>query len=373
MKALIRTVWVLGLIALGGCGGSSGASKLSTANVALLYVVGQGQNTIQGFHIQGSGDLVGTSVSTTATNPRPVAMALHPSTNFLYVANFASNTVSGYTVDHTAGILTPVGEALAPTPTGPSPIAVACDQSGRFLFVLNQGDETISVYSIDGVRGLLTQVGAPFATGQTNLQAMNLSPTSPLVYVLSGPAPSKISVFSFDTNGTLASAAGSFQSLGTTNIGGMTIDPKGQFLYAADSANNGILSLSIAQSGALSLVAGSPFPAGTKPVAVAVDGTGSFVYASNAGSNDVSGYTSKAGVLTQVPGSPFTTEGAGTVNATQPGFLTVDATNTFLYVSNVATKAIAAFGINAADGALVEVTNSPFPEVVAPSWIITTK
>lgn len=372
MKALIRTVWVLGLIALAGCGGSSGTSKLSTANVALLYVVGQGQNTIQGFHIQGSGNLVGTSISNTPTNPRPVAMALHSSTNFLYVANFTSNTVSGYTVDHTAGVLTPVGEALSPTPTGPSPIAVGCDPGGHFLFVLNQGDGTISVYSIDGVRGLLTPVGTPFATGLTSPVAMTVSPTSSFLYVLSGTAPSTISIFSFAANGTPA-PAGSFQGATNSNIAGMTIDSKGQFLYAADSANNGILSLSIAPSGALSLVAGSPFPAGTQPVAVAVDGTGSFVYASNAGSNDVSGYTSKAGVLTQVPGSPFTTEGAGTVNATQPGFLTVDATNTFLYVSNVATKAIAAFGINAANGALVEVTNSPFPEVVAPSWIITTK
>ena len=372
MKALIRTVWILGLIALAGCGGSGG-SKLTTANVAFLYVIGQGQNTIQGFHIQGSGDLVGTSVSSITTNPRPVAMALHPSTNFLYVANFTSNTVSGYTVDHTAGVLAPVGQALSPTPTGPLPIAVGCDSGGHFLFVLNQGDNTISVYSVDGARGLLTQVGAPFPTGLANPVAMNVSPTSSFLYVLSGPAPSTINVFSFDTNGVLASAAGSFLSTGSTNIAGMTIDAKGQFLYAADSANNGIVSLSIAPSGALAEIAGSPFPAGTQPVAVAVDATGSFVYASNAGSNNISGYTSKAGVLTQVSGSPFTTEGTGTITATQPGFLTVDVTNTFLYVSNVATRGIAAFGINAADGTLVEVSNSPFPEVVAPSWIVTTK
>lgn len=372
MKALIRTAWILGLIALTGCGGGN-AKTLSTANVAFLYVIGQGQNTIQGFHIQGSGELVGTSVSSTATNPRPVAMVLHPSTNFLYVANFTSNTVSGYTVDHTAGVLAPIGTALAPTPTGPSPIAVASDPGGHFLFVLNQGDGTISVYSIDGARGLLTQVGAPFPTGLTNPTAMNASPTSSFLYVLSGTAPSTISVFSFGTNGAPAAAAGSFQAAPNSNLAGMTIDSKGQFLYAADSVNNGVVSLSIATSGGLTEVAGSPFPAGTQPVAVAVDATGAFVYASNSGSNDVSAYTSKAGVLTQVPGSPFTTEGTGTITATQPGFLTVDVTNTFLYVSNVATRGIAAFGINAADGTLVEVTNSPFPEIVAPSWIVTTK
>jgi 6-phosphogluconolactonase (cycloisomerase 2 family) len=153
----------------------------------------------------------------------------------------------------------------------------------------------------------------------------------------------------------------------------MTIDSKGQFMYAADSANNNVVSLSIAPSGALAEVAGSPFAAGTQPVAVAVDATGTFVYVSNAGSNNVSAFKSSSGALTQVAGSPFTTQGTGTVAVTQPGFLIVDATNTFLLVSNVATRAIAAFGINAADGTLVPVTSSPFGQLIAVSSMVSTK
>jgi 6-phosphogluconolactonase (cycloisomerase 2 family) len=202
---------------------------------------------------------------------------------------------------------------------------------------------------------------------------MALSPTAQFLYVLSGSAPSTISVFSIATNGTLTAAGGAFTGAPNSNITGMTIDSKGQFMYAADSANNNVVSLSIAPSGALAEVAGSPFAAGTQPVAVAVDATGTFVYVSNAGSNNVSAFKSSSGALTQVAGSPFTTQGTGTVAVTQPGFLIVDATNTFLLVSNVATRAIAAFGINAADGTLVPVTSSPFGQLIAVSSMVSTK
>ena len=102
-----------------------------------------------------------------------------------------------------------------------------------------------------------------------------------------------------------------------------------------------------AGTSALTPVAGSPFTAGTGPNAVAVDPSGALVYVSNKGSNDVSAFNSKAGVLTQVTGSPYTTQGSGTVAGTAPGFLTVDAAGTFLFVGNTATTGVASFAINA--------------------------
>jgi 6-phosphogluconolactonase len=369
MKACIRAVSMMALIVLAGCGGGSAPPA---ANIALLYVVGQGVNSIQGFHVQSTGALAATSVASFPTNPRPVAIALHPSTNFLYVPNVSANTVSGYSIDHTAGILTPVGTALTPTPTGPSPIAAGINPGGQFLFVLNQGDATVSTYSIDSTRGLLSQVGAPFPTGLTNVQGMVISPTAQDLYISSGTAPSTIAGFSISASGALASA-GSFTGGTGSNIAQMVIDSKGQFLYAPDSANNKVLSLSIATSGALSTVAGSPFSTGTQPTSVAVDSTGSFVYVSNSGSNDVSAYKSSAGALTQVTGSPYPTQESGTTTITQPGFITVDATNNFVYVSNQATRAIAAFAINSADGTLATVNNAPFGQVVSPTWMVSTK
>jgi 6-phosphogluconolactonase len=370
MKALIRAVFILVLIAITGCGSDS---PPPAANLDFLYVVGQGANSVQAFNVKSTGEIASTSVMSFPTNPRPVGMALHPSTNFLYVTSLSANTVSGYTVDHTSGVLTPVGTALSPVPTGPSPISAGINSGGQFLFVLNQGDATISIYSIDPARGILTQVGTPFPTGiTTTVQAMVVSPKAGFLYVSSGTAPSTITGFSISGSGALA-PAGSFTATAGSNIVQMTIDAKGQFLYAPDTANNQVLSLTIASSGALAPVAGSPFSTGTQPAAAAVDATGSFVYVSNTGSNNVSAFKSAAGVLTAISGSPYATQGAGAISATQPGFLTVDATNNFLYVSNVATKTIASFAINSADGTLTTVNNSPFAESIAASQMISTK
>ena len=129
-------------------------------------------------------------------------------------------------------------------------------------------------------------------------------------------------------------------------------------MYATDLGNNNVISLSIAAStSALTPVAGSPFTAGTGPNAVAVDPSGTLVYVSNKGSNDVSAFNSKAGVLTQVKTGP-TQPGLWNCSGNS-GFLSFDANGTFLFVCNTATNGVASFGINP-DGTLLAVPDSPF-------------
>ena len=370
MKVIFRLFTVLMAVVLAGCGSSP-----APVQIGLVYVVGQGSNTIQGFSEKSDGELNALPVSSFNTNPRPVSLAFTPAKDFLFVANITSNTVSGYSVNHTTGVLTPVGTALPPTPVGVQPISVGVDPSGHFVYVLNQGSATsassISAFTIDS-RGLLTPVsGSPFPVAASP-QYMLVSQAAEIVYVVSG-SPSTISVFGIAQSGGLVSAGGSFTGPANANITSIAVDPKGQFMYATDLGNGNVISLSIAAgTSALAPVAGSPFAAGTGPNAVAVDGTGSFVYVSNKGSNDVSAFKSTSGVLAQVSGSPFTTEGTGTIAQTAPGFLTVDAASTFLYVSNTATNGVASFLINP-DGTLGNITNSPFGQIVSPLWIVTSK
>ncbi len=373
MKAFIRTFLALTLAAAAGCGGSSTTPK----QIAFFYAVGQGSNNIFNFKQMSDGELQSSSVFTTATLPRPVAMVLHPSKNFVYVANLTSNAVSGFNLDHTSGVLSPVGNAIPPTSTSPQPIALGINSGGQFLFVLTQGAPTatpavapgISVFNIDA-RGLLTAAGS-VATG-ANPQSMVVSPTSGTLYVSSGsPTATTISAFSIAANGALAPIGGDFVGPAGTNIAGMTIDSKGQFLYAADSGNNAVLSFNITASGTLTPVAGSPFTAGTQPVSVAVDSNNAFLYTANKGSNDISAFTVKAGVLTTVTGSPFPATTSGATTPAQPIFLTVDPTNQFVYIGDSGTNNIFAYAISLTDGSLVAVTNSPFGGVGASSIIIT--
>jgi 6-phosphogluconolactonase len=383
MKALFTITLLFIAVLISGCLGSSSSSTAPT--LAFLYVVGQGDNAIHAFDEKTTGDLSLLAVPSFATIPRPVSIALHPSRNFLYVPNETSNTVSGFTIDHTAGVLTPIGTALSPTPVcSPgvcsNPIGVAVNSGGQFLFVLNQGSASpavpasISVFNIDQTRGLLSSVsGSPFAFASLTApspQFLAISPTQGFLYVSNGAA-GNISAFAIGTSGTLTELSGSPFSLGAGAVAaGLAIDPKGQFLYAADSANNVIASFNVA-GGPLAAV--GLFPAGTKPVAVAVDSTSSFVYSANQGSNDVSAFKAASGALTQVAGSPYLVQPTGSIGTPQPVFLTVDVSNTFLYVANFGSSSISAFGIKSSDGTLGLITNSPFIQGIAPLWMVSTK
>ncbi|MGZ4855475.1 MAG: lactonase family protein [Candidatus Angelobacter sp.] len=386
MKALFTITLLFIMVLFSGCLGSSSSSTAPT--LAFVYVVGQGDNGIRAFAEKTTGDLQALPVSSFSTTPRPVSIALHPSKNFLYVPNLTSNTVSGFNVDHVSGVLTPIGTALPPTPACVSPavcsnpIGVGISSAGQFLFLLNQGSTSpavpasISVFSIDPARGLLAPVaGSPFAFASLtapNPQFLAVSPTAGFLYVSNGAAHT-ISAFSIGTSGALTELAGSPVSLGASaTVAGLAIDPKGQFLYAADSADNTIASFSIAGGGTLTAV-GAPFPAGTKPVAIAVDSTSTFVYSANQGSNDVSAFKAASGVLTQIAGSPYASVPTGSIGTPQPSFLTVDVSNTFLYVANLGSSSVSAFGIKASDGTLGLITNSPFVQTVAPLWIVTTQ
>jgi 6-phosphogluconolactonase (cycloisomerase 2 family) len=384
MKVLIGLSSLLMAIILSGCLGSSSSSTAPT--LAFAYVVGQGDNGIRGFAEKSTGELQALPVFSFATSPRPVSIALHPSKNFLYVPNLTSNTVSGFNIDHVAGVLTPVGTAVPPTPAcAPglcsNPVSAAVNSAGTFLFLLNQGTSpsvpsSISVFSIDTARGLLTPVaGSPFSFASLstpNPQFLVASPTSGFLYVSNG-ASGTISMFSVGGSGTLTEIAPALSIGAGATAAGIAIDSKGQFLYATDSANNKIASFSIAAGGGLTAVAGSPFNAGTKPVAVALDSTGSFLYAANQGSNNVSAFKTNGGALTEIPGSPYAVVTTGTVGTPQPIFLTVDVSNTFLYVANLGTSSISAFGIKAADGTLGLLTLSPFQQAIQPLWIATTQ
>jgi 6-phosphogluconolactonase (cycloisomerase 2 family) len=365
MRAFIRVISALGLAAILGCGSSTPPNKA----IAFLYAVGPGANSIFNFKQLTDGQLQSAAVFTTPTVPRPVALTLTPSKNFLYVANLTTNAVSGFSIDHSTGVLAPVGNAIPPTPTAPQPTALGVNSTSQFLYVLTLGPPpAISIFGIDA-RGLLTAAGsAPVGSSPT---AIAVSPTAGVLYVASGtPTATTISGFQITANGSLAPIGGGFTGPAGTNFAGLTIDSKGQFLYAPDSGNNKVFSFSIDANGALTQVAGSPFSAGTQPVSVAVDVNNAFLYTANKGSDDISGFTVKSGVLTQVTGSPFASI-SGSTTPVQPDFITIDPSNFFVYVGNSGTNNMSGFAINAADGTLVGVTNSPFGGLGATSIVIT--
>jgi 6-phosphogluconolactonase len=112
-------------------------------------------------------------------------------------------------------------------------------------------------------------------------------------------------------------------------------------------------------SGFLTLLSVSPITAGPSVQSLAIHPSRKFLYAANAGENDVSLFTiSPNGALTEV--TPRTR--AGTV----PTLLVMDPGGKYLYVANSASNNISVFSIDTTNGALTEVSGSPFQVGVSP-------
>lgn len=241
----------------------------------------------------------------------------------------------------------------------------AASQTPEMLYLagLNQ----IVTFKIDVLTGALST--PTMVAGPNDTAGIAASPAANLLFV-SDFGGEAVDVFSVNVaDGTLAptSVAPLPQSTTTTRLprpDRSVTDPAGKYLFVADSNSNGVDAFAIdGADGSLSLIPGSPFPAGNTPSGVAVDPAGKFVYVSD---NDdpmggISAYAiDSSGALAAAPGSPFATGNS----SAGPGPLAVHPNGKFLYVAlsgNVnANHLISAFKIDAATGALSAVAGSPF-------------
>jgi 6-phosphogluconolactonase len=78
---------------------------------------------------------------------------------FLYVSNVLDGTLSGYSIDSTTGVLTP----LAGSPFAIQAGALTTDLVGNYLYSAGAGG--MMAFQINGTTGMLTPVGStiPFA------------------------------------------------------------------------------------------------------------------------------------------------------------------------------------------------------------------
>ncbi len=363
MKARI----LLALLSMmGGLAGCTSTGK------QFLYTTGPGTPEVFQFQIHSNGTLSALSPGNSAAGTTPVAVLIHPSGNFAYIANFAGNSVTLLSVNRGNGQLTvPTPPAVAPPlppnvfNTGTGPIAIAITPNGSFLYALNQGSGNIAAFTLDPTNGNLVAIPPPGNPPPSPFFGTLVSPTSMAVSTdgkflfVASPSQHSIIPFAIDSTGLLTQGAA--VPAGTSPVFVMA-EPTGHFLYVADSVGNAVLGFSIGSGGALTPVAGSPFAVSSQPVAIATTPGGALLYAANQGSNNVSAFVidSKTGTLGAVGGSPFPTGGRG------PSSLA--ATGTFLYVTDQITNDVAAFAIGS-NGALTPVSGSPFSVATQPVWV----
>jgi len=261
---------------------------------------------------------------------------------FAYVANNQDDTVSIFAIRKSC--LRSVGYVY--TGSGSNPRAVVVTPSQAFLYVA-EGNVGIAGYAINNLNGSLTPVpGSPLQSGPEF--SLTMHPSGKFLVAVTG---SSVSIYGIDPN------TGSLTSIQTV-YGGSPIsaafDPTGSFLFAANVNSNNISAFTINQSsGILSPASGSPFPSGPNPQSVAITQNGKFLYVPNGNGASVSGYAINpaTGSLAPIPGSPFAT-GAVPVTAV--------AKRLFLFVGNSADKTVSQFAINPTTGALAQIA-APFP------------
>ena len=295
-------------------------------NGRFVYVINQGDSTIQEFAVQSGGTLA--SVNKYNTGSHPTALAIDPQGAFLYVTFTYQSGYSAATPGPGGVNIFPVNadNSLGSSSTvnvGNNPVGVSVSYYNHFVYVLDQ--ETATTGQILG-----------FAQSTSN-GALTPVPGTTITTV---------------AGKTVAAgyAAGVIPSA-------IAEEPTSRFVYVTDEAANQLIGYTVQANGSLVAMINGPFQAGLFPVNLTIDPTGKLIYVVNYNANTVEGYA-----IDTMTGTPSGAVGAfATALGAGPTCVVVDpALGTNLYTSNTLDNTVTGEKLSPNTGGLAPVQNSPF-------------
>lgn len=305
-----------------------------------------------------------------AVGNNPVASVAAPNASTIYVVNQGDSTVQQLSVGD-GGQLT--SKSTYPT-TGNTPTAVAIDPTGKFLFVTckyqgtnTEGAGALSVYPVGSDNALGSPVNYNIGNNPVSVAISNFNPT---VYVVSqDPSAPQVLAFAEDSSGALTPVAGTTATTGFAAgvvPSAIAEDPTGRFVYVTDRAANQLIGYLVQKGGVLQPMVNGPFTTGLFPVAVLTDPRGRYVYVANYNARSISAYA-----LNTSTGAPAGVSGATTTTDPNPVALALDpALGIYLYSANNLASTITAEKLNSNTGALTATVNSPFPAAGVPTSVV---
>jgi 6-phosphogluconolactonase (cycloisomerase 2 family) len=267
--------------------GGGGLSDIPSGDV-YLYATDLNAGKVAGFRFDSaSGVLTPVPGSPFPAGNTPIQTAQDYLSKFLYVSNLndSAGGISAFTIDQNTGALSPIPGSPFPTGTagsfpGPSAMVV----NNNFLYVALTGtvnaNNKIVAFTIDPTTGVLTTLpSSPFVTGSNPLYIAFVPVTlvgfQAFLYT-ANVQDGTISAFTADDNtGVLTPVNGSPYASGTS-VEGVAVAPYTtsngtSFLYAADPQAKTVRAYTIdGNTGTLSPIPGSPFPAGNAPLLLTV-------------------------------------------------------------------------------------------------------
>jgi 6-phosphogluconolactonase len=204
-----------------------------------------------------------------------IPTAINPAGTFLYGPDL-NGVWSGAISTNTGAIAAVPGSPFG----GMSTSAVAVDPSGTFAFAVHADSQGASssallAFSIDASTGALTLLSTTPYAFPVDLVGVLVHPSGRFLYA-SGQGNNTIQAFTIGADGTLTPVAGSPFSTGPSRINpmGMVADPDGRFLYVANftgGVGGSISAFTVdTNTGALTPITGSPFPAGIGPMSMVI-------------------------------------------------------------------------------------------------------
>jgi len=120
---------------------------------------GQGNNSaLSSYALAGDGTLSPISSSIPTAGAATCWQVVTPSGRFVYTANSATSTISGFAIGTDGSLTALPGTVVATLTPGATNLDIAISSDGRFLYTLNSGIGTISVFGVNQ-DGTLTPVG----------------------------------------------------------------------------------------------------------------------------------------------------------------------------------------------------------------------
>jgi hypothetical protein len=315
----------VGQFATGGTGGGNsgdpsgqGIGFITTTRIVVtpdnrfVFATNAPDNTVSGFSVDPSTGILtlipGSPFPTGGNACQGMGLAVSPTAPFLYAMNTCSRDISSFRIG-SDGALTLIGTG---TSTGAEGEDVKVTGDGQFLAVSLSGFQLGAAMFKIGPAGDLTPVpGSPFAGSPGFAGSLEANCSGDQLFVLNDGSPSSIDVFHIAADGSLSlTPQSSFQIPIPPAAGGevsMYLSPNGNSLFVGDVFSFAS-SFHVAADG--SLTSESSFvPAETILMGhVVTDPGGKFLYGSGLGNIAAYSIDSNA-ALTILPGSPFPTPG----------------------------------------------------------------